>query len=463
MADLLIVDDERNLRELLALSLSQEGHRVMKAAHGTEALRLLDEQPCDLVITDLKLPDMSGLEVLRHARRAAPERPVLLITAYASTETAVTAIKEGAFEYLEKPFRMEDLHLLVLRALEQGALKQENVQLKRALGAKEDLSGLSARGPAMKKVMELVERAARTDATVLITGESGTGKEVAARAVHRLSARGSKPFVAINCGAIPENLMESELFGHAKGAFSGAVASRKGVFVEADGGTLLLDEIGEMTPVTQVKLLRALQERTIRPVGGSGERPVDVRVIATTNRDLVRAVAEQRFREDLFYRINVINLHLPPLRERKEEIPDLASRFLASCAQRHHLPARRLEPEAMECLMQYDFPGNVRELENLIEGAASLAAGEILGVESLPERLRQPSTALAKLLSEIRLTEAGIDLEKILGELEGSLVRQALTLAHGNKTRAAELLGLSFRSLRYRLAKMEGTPDEEGG
>jgi DNA-binding NtrC family response regulator len=501
------------------MALSDDGHITREAENGALAIKMLEEKDADLVITDLRLPDISGLDVLQYAKKQDPNRPVVLITAFASTETAVTAMKAGAFDYLEKPFHIEDLRLLITRALEQGELRRENVRLKEELaqhhhGGKTRVLGKS---PPMRRVMELVKRVARTDATVLVTGESGTGKELIARAIHQHSPRHEHAFVAINCAAIPETLIESELFGHAKGSFSGAVNSRKGVFVEADHGTLLLDEIGEMPLNTQAKLLRALQEKQVRPVGASGDRSVDVRVVATTNRDLAREVAENRFREDLYYRINVVNLHLPSLRERTDDIPLLTAFFLDRCAKRHVLPARTLSPEAMDCLNRYPFPGNVRELENIIEGAVSLTLGERLELAALPERVRNntpgekkipipkrhalsppsvermfdaippPSSApghmqqnetppdphqphpkqendlehtLAQqsgtLLDQVQsLTDQKINLEHILMETEKTLIYLALEKSGGNKTRAAELLGLTFRSFRYRLGKFE--------
>ncbi|MBF0611745.1 MAG: sigma-54-dependent Fis family transcriptional regulator [Magnetococcales bacterium] len=453
MATILICDDQRNLRETLALTLENGGHRVVEAATVKEAMGKLEEAS-DLVITDLRLPDGSGLDVLRQAKKLDSGRPVLLITAYASTETAVIAMKEGAFEYLEKPFSLEDFHLVVSRALEQASLTRENARLRQALAERPDPMVVGS-SPAMRRLTELALRAARTTATVLITGESGTGKELIARMVHQASSRANAPFVAINCAALPETLIESELFGHVKGAFSGAVSHRKGVFMEADGGTLLLDEIGEMPLSTQVKLLRVLQERVVRPLGGAGEKTVDVRVLATTNRDLTQEVAAGHFREDLLYRIQVINLAMPALRERREDIPLLVARFIDKSAKRYGLPVKGIEPAAMDCLMNYNFPGNVRELENLMEGMVSLAMGEKVEYASLPVYIRNYHASLStEVGQEITLGDEGVDLEAILTNLESRLIRQALDKSDGNKTRAAELLKLSFRSFRYRLAKL---------
>jgi two-component system, NtrC family, response regulator PilR len=455
MARILLCDDEKNLRDLLTLALEDGGHQAQEAANGSQALKRLEEDNWDLFITDLKLPDISGLELLRRAKKLFPEKPVILITAHASATTAVTAMKEGAFDYLEKPFSIEDLTLVVTRSLEQGALVKENVQLKKVLKEKEGQREIIANSPAMRQVLELANRVARTDASVLVTGESGTGKELIARFVHDNSKRAANPFIAINCGAIPENLIESELFGHAKGAFSGAVSSRKGVFVEAEGGTLLLDEIGEMPLNIQATLLRVLQERMIRPVGGTGEKPVNVRVIATTNRDLKVEIEEKRFREDLYYRINVVNFTLPSLRERREDIPLLVARFVDLFAKRYDLPIKGVAPEVMDCLSRYPLPGNIRELQNIIEGAVSMTAGDQVEISTLPEYIRQSKTpSQTSSANKFQLPEEGMDLEKYMLDLELKAMNQALERADGNKTKAAEILGMSFRSFRYRLKKL---------
>ena len=453
MAKILVCDDERNLRELLAMALEGTGHQVLEAATGESALRLLEKATWDLFITDLKLPDTDGLELLRHAKKLAPQRPVLLITAYASATTAVTAMKEGAFDYLEKPFPIEDLHLVVARALEQGALKQENIRLRQEIDKQRGKQEIIGDSSSMRQLLELARRVARTDASVLISGESGTGKELIARHVHRHSARAKGPFVAINCAAIPETLIESELFGHAKGAFSGAVASRKGVFVEAENGTLLLDEIGEMPINVQAKLLRVLQERTVRPVGGTGERPVNVRLVSTTNRDLREEVDNGNFREDLFFRINVVHLQPPPLRQRQSDIPALVVHFVAIYANRYDLPVKGVAPEVMDYLVSHPLSGNVRELENIIAGAVSMTMGEL--VDSLPAPMRTKSSRSSKIDTSFQLPEQGMDLESYLSNIESNILQQALKRTDGNKTQAAELLGLSFRSLRYRLAKLK--------
>ncbi|MBF0297037.1 MAG: sigma-54-dependent Fis family transcriptional regulator [Magnetococcales bacterium] len=450
MAEILVCDDERNLREMLCMALEDAGHHPVAAASGAEALRILEQNPWDLLLTDLRLPDMDGLDLLRRAKELAAERPVLLMTAYASAATAVTAMKEGAFDYLEKPFAMEDFHLVVTRALEQGTLRRENLRLRREVGEREGIIGAA---PAMRRVLELARRAARTDASVLITGESGTGKELIARYIHANSVRARGPFVALNCAAVPENLIESELFGHVKGAFTGAGSQRPGMFVEADRGTLLLDEIGETPLALQAKLLRVLQERVVRPVGGSGERSVDVRLLAATNRDLSVECAAGRFREDLLYRVDVVHLHLPPLRERREDIPMLAAVFLEKYADRYGVGVTGFAPEVMECLMRYPFPGNIRELENVVEGAVALTAGGRVEVELLPVHVRMPRMADG---SPFVLPEQGFDLDAHLAKVEADAIGQALEQCKGSKTRAAELLGMSFRTFRYRMAKLTG-------
>lgn len=451
MANILVCDDEKNLRQLLCMALESNGHQTLAAANGAEALKILNQMQWDLLITDLKLPDSSGLELLRQAKILAPERPALLITAFASATTAVIAMKEGAFDYLEKPFAMEDLHLSVARALEQGALKQENVRLRQVVGehsAKDAIIGVS---PAMRQILELAKRAARSDASVLITGESGTGKELLARFIHAHSMRSLGPFVAINCGAVPETLIESELFGHVKGAFTGAASHRSGLFVEADNGTLLLDEIGETPLSLQVKLLRVLQERTIRPVGGTGERAINVRLLTATNRNLLTDETVNPFREDLLYRINVINLHIPPLRQRKEDIPLLTTWFVEKYSRRYGMTINGLAPKVIESLTHYSFPGNVRELENIIEGAVALTMEGRIEMEALPIHIQHPD--MKKNIS-FQLPKEGLNLETYLTSIETQAIEQALSLCNGSKTKAAELLGMSFRTLRYRMTKI---------
>ena len=450
---ILVVDDERSLRDLLAIVLRREGYEVLLAGSGQAALAALQRGPVDLLISDIKMPDMSGVEVLRAAKQADPGLPAIMMTAFASTETAVEAMRLGACDYLIKPFDVDELKLKVRDKLESRQLRQENLLLKRALNETHVFEGIIGRSSAMLAVFELVESVAKTGSTILITGESGTGKELVARAVHRQSLRRDRPFVALNCGALTETLLESELFGHMRGAFTGAETTKKGLIELAAGGTIFLDEIGEMTPMMQVKLLRVLQERRFRRVGGLDEIEADIRVVAATNQDLQRLVADGKFREDLYYRINVIPIHLPPLRERREDIPLIAEHFLRKFREEMGKPIETISGGAMECLMAYDWPGNIRELENVIERAVALERSPTILVESLPLALRSriektsPSAAGPADIGE--LPEGGLDLERHVREIERHYLAQALERAGGVQVRAAELLGMSFRSFRY--------------
>ncbi len=440
MATILLVEDDANARRLMAIALARAGHEVETAASVAEAERAIATRRPDLVLTDLRMEGRdAGLEVLRLAKRRHPEVPVALITAYATAETAVAAMKEGAFDYLTKPVAAADLVALVERALARTGARPEEPEVA-ASGV------LVGESEAMVRVRERLLAAARTDYTVLITGESGTGKEMAARFIHQHSARRTGPFVPVNCGAIPEELFEAELFGHRKGAFTGAEADRPGLFEEASGGTLFLDEVGELPAKMQVKLLRALQEGSIRRVGDTRERKVDVRVIAATNRDLAGEVEAGRFREDLFFRLNVLPIHMPPLRARLEDLPLLARSLLARWGED---PAR-LTDEALEALARYPFPGNVRELENALQRMLALA----------PPGAPLTATDVREALGMAQATEAG-DLDSALGRLDAWLADQerrailyALKKTGGNLTRAAKLLGISFRSLRYRVDKL---------
>jgi two-component system, NtrC family, response regulator PilR len=447
----LVCDDEPSLREMLGILLRRAGYEITLASGLREALaRVAESEPFDAVITDLRMPDGSGMDVLRAARERDDSTQVLMITAHATTEQAVEAMRLGAYDYVQKPFENEELLAALEKALEKHALVAENRVLRAEVLGGAGLHGLVGKSASIQKLRAMVEKVAATPSSVLVTGESGTGKEVVARAVHRLSPRAEEPFVVVNCGALPEALMESELFGHEKGAFTGAIAAKPGLFRAAHGGTLFLDEIGELPPPLQVKLLRTLQEKAVRPVGGEKELSVDVRVLAATNKNLEVEVKEGRFRQDLFYRLNVIRVHTPSLRERPEDIPVLASHFLerqsALMGQR-----RALSPAALKSLLSQDFPGNVRELENLIERGATLASGEFIEPADLgfvePEPApREP--ALAEL-------PQGFDLDAHIAREEERLLRLALEQAGGVRTKAAELLGMSFRQFRYRLAKYE--------
>ena len=448
---ILVVEDERSMREFLQIMLRRQGYEVTAVEGGAAACALLTQQAYDLVITDLSMPQVGGLEVLRRAKELHPTTEVVMITAFASTETAIEAMKAGAYDYLTKPFKVEEVLVTLERALEKRRLVRDNAVLRQQLSDRFHLDQLIGRSAPMQRVFELVRRVAPSRASVLISGESGTGKELVARAIHALSERHERPFVAINCGAIPEALLESELFGHVRGAFTGAIGNKDGLFAAADGGTLFLDEIAELSLALQVKLLRALQERTVKPVGSTSERPVDVRILAASNRELQRAIREGSFRSDLYYRLNVISVELPPLRERRADIPLLAEHFVRKYAAEAGRALRGLDAPALARLCDYDYPGNVRELENLIERAVTLVQGDEIGVAVLPEL--RPTTAGADALPLAALPPAGLDLDTHIGTIERALLQQALDRTEGNRSAAAQLLRMSLRSLRYRLAK----------
>ncbi len=443
MATILLVEDDRNARRLMTMTLESRGHQVTACGDAAAACRAMSEGRFEVVLTDLRMGGRdAGLEVVRESRARQPDARVLLVTAYASADTAVEALKQGAFDYLTKPVSGEDLAL----AVEQALVDATDAAASKA----DDEDTLIGRSPAMRRVRERLLRAADKDFTILISGESGTGKEVAARFVHARSKRRAGPFVPVHCGAIPGELFEAELFGAARGAFTGAVTDRPGLVESADGGTLFLDEVGEMPISMQVKLLRVLQDHCVRRVGETVERRVDVRVVAATNRDLAEEVRQGRFREDLFYRLNVVPVHMPPLRQRREDIPMLADALLA-----RHMPEGmrpRLAEEALARIMRLPLPGNVRELENLLQRMMALAEGDELGVELLDGLSRRDEAGEA--LSLARLQEARMSLDEALEETERRLVREALEESGGNVTRAAEALGVSFRSLRYRLKKL---------
>jgi two-component system response regulator PilR (NtrC family) len=381
---ILIVDDEPSMREMLRIVLRRDGYDVLIADNGKEAIGLLQQERVDLLLSDIRMPDVTGVEVLRAAKDVNRDVVAFMMTAFASTDTAVEAMRLGAVDYFTKPFSMDELRLKVRHHLETNRLKQENVLLKRALNTRHEFANIIGRSEAMLAVFKMIETIAKTGSTVLITGESGTGKDMVARAVHYNSLRHEHPFVALNCGAVPETLLESELFGHMRGSFTGADANKKGLIEVAERGTVFLDEIGETNATMQVKLLRILQDRRFRRLGGTEEVQADIRIIAATNQDLQKLVAEGRFREDLFYRINVIPIHLPPLRERREDIPLLAEHFLNKYATQMEKPVRSISREAEHLLTTYDWPGNVRELENVIERAVALEQTPAVLVESLP-------------------------------------------------------------------------------
>jgi two-component system response regulator PilR (NtrC family) len=451
MERILVVDDEQSLRDFLTILLRKEGYRCEAAADVAEAGTLLKGEEFDLVLTDLKLPDGSGLDVLATAKEAHPDSEVIVITAFGTAETAVEAMKGGAYDYLTKPFKVEEIRVTVQKALEKGALARENRELRRRLEGSSPGGEILGRSPPMQEVFRVLERVAPTGVTVLIYGESGTGKELVARRLHSLSGRKGR-FVAVNCSAIPEGLIESELFGHVKGSFTGAVADKPGLFEEAQGGTLFLDEVGELPLTLQPKLLRVLQEGRIKRVGGNREIAVDVRIVSATNRELRSEVGSGRFREDLFYRLNVVAIEIPPLRERREDIPVLAQHFLKKYAEAFGRPVRGFSREVLETLERYGYPGNVRELENLVERAVALEPGEYLSRDSLSAELLGNSHGRPN--ASLEIPEEGIDLEATLESVERRYLESALRRTGGNRTEAAKLLGCSFRSLRYRLDKL---------
>jgi two-component system response regulator PilR (NtrC family) len=449
---ILVVDDERSMRELLAIVLRREGYEVTLAENGRAAVEVLEREPVDILISDIKMPDMSGVDVLRAAKQIDQDILGIMITAFASTDTAVEAMRLGACDYLSKPFDIDLLKMKVREKIENRQLRQENVLLKRTLGLSHQFSNIIGRSESMLEVFKMIETVARTNSTILLTGESGTGKGLVAQAIHFHSLRRDKPMVSLNCGAMPEALLESELFGHMRGAFTGADANKKGLLEVAEKGTIFLDEIGEMSPVMQVKLLRVLQERRFRRVGGLEELQADIRVIAATNQDLTKAVADGRFREDLYYRINVIPIVLPPLRERREDIPLIAEHFLTKYAEQMEKPVTGISHGAIELLLQHDWPGNIRELENVLERAVALEKTPAILPESLPPSIRG-GTPKNGVHAPEPLPEAGFDLEAHVKEIERGYIAQALERAGGVQVKAAEMLGMSFRSFRYYVKK----------
>jgi two-component system, NtrC family, response regulator PilR len=449
---LLIVDDEPGIRQMLEILFRREGYSVVAVPGYRQAAEAIAQSPnpFPVIITDLKMPDGSGLEVLATAKARSPRTEVIVITAHSSVDSAIEAVRGGAYDFVAKPFDPSEMAARVGRALEKHALSSENARL-RALVAERAKAQPLGRSPAMLAVSDLVLRAAPSRSTVLITGESGTGKERVARAIHDHSERSSAPFLVVNCGALPEALMESELFGHEKGAFTGASSRHTGLFREADGGTILLDEVGELPSALQVKLLRVLQERRVRPVGTPHEVPVDVRVLAATNRDIEADVAEGRFRQDLYYRLNVIRVELPPLRERREDLDHLVEEFVQKYSAEMGKEIAGLTPDARRALERYPFPGNVRELENLVERAVALSSGRTIGLGDLPPQVSGLAAAPTPNLAE--LPADGCDLDAVLGELERRLLLSALERTGGVRKHAAALLGVTFRSIRYRLKK----------
>ncbi len=454
----LVVDDDSSLREFLEIFLAKEGYKVASAASGEEAVKEVKKGGYSLVITDVRMPGMDGVELLKGIKAIDPGLPVVLITAFASLDAAVVAMKEGAWDYLTKPFRIEELRDVVENAI--SSRQDQNVKPIETEDKVYKLDQMVAKSQAMLKIFQLIPRIASSPSSVLITGESGTGKELAARAIHNLGDRKDKPFVVVNCGGIPETLLESELFGHKKGSFTGADKDKLGLFAIANKGTIFLDEIGELPMALQVKLLRVVQQRSFIPIGGTSPIDVDCRIIAATNRNLEKEVMEGNFREDLYYRLNVIQLRMPPLRERTEDIPLLVQYFLDRYARRQGKSVQGISSFAMEALLQYPFPGNVRELENIIERSVALSTSSLILPESLyiakHKHGKDFSTRKAQGQPEkYRLPPEGLNLDEFLGRIEKDLLIQALEKTGGRKTEAAKLLGVNFRSFRYRLSKYD--------
>lgn len=446
----LVVDDERSMRELLSIVLRRDGYQVLMAEDGAAGLDLLKRERVDILITDIRMPQMNGVDLLREAKRIAPDIVSIVMTAFATTDTAVEALRLGAADYVTKSKdTAAELRVRVAREMERRRLQQENVLLKRALRTSHQFSNIIGTSSPMVTLFQLIETIAPTNSTVLITGESGTGKELIARAIHVNSPRRERPFVAVNCGALSETLLDSELFGHMRGSFTGADSNKKGLIEVAEKGTIFLDEIGEMSPVVQVKLLRVLQERKFRRLGGTEEIDADIRILAATNRDLTKMVAEGAFREDLFYRINVIPMRVPPLRERPGDIPLLAEHFVTRFAQQMAKPVTGISGAAMTLLTQHGWPGNIRELENAMERAVALERTPTILPDSLPEQLSQRAPEASSSAPAEAFPVPGFDLERHVQEIEREYIAEALRRAGGVKVKAAELLGMSFRSFRY--------------
>jgi len=457
MASILVCDDQRSICEMLDISLRKDGHRVETVNGGEAAKKKLSSANYELLITDIKMPQTDGIEVLRFARQSSPETSVILITAVEDYEAAVQAVKGGAFDYIHKgPGLLEELKLAVGRALETLVLQRENFAFKRDAASRNSLDNFIGSSPVIEKLKGTIRTVAPTASTVLIYGESGTGKELVARALHSCSTRSTEPFVSINCGAFPETLLESELFGYVKGAFTGASQNKRGLFEVASNGTIFLDEIGEMSLSMQVKLLRVLQERTIRPVGGTQETPVDVRVIAATNRDLREMIANGTFREDLYYRVSVIPIQVPALRERREDVELLANHFLKKYSTAAQKSILRISQESLDALKAFEWPGNVRQLENTIERAVAMETGSELRIDLDADRPRaRAAAASSNGHSSPDVPSDGIDFEKYVAGVERSLIESALQQSGGVQIRAAELLKVSYRSFRHLLKKYD--------
>ncbi len=452
-AKILVVDDEESIREFLEIMLRKEGYEITLAEDGLKAKELIQKKSFDMIISDLQMPNMTGIELLKYVRQDYPEMLFMMITAFGTTETAVEAMKMGAYDYLTKPFKIDEVRINISNALRSKNLEFENRSLKKELNKEFSFQNIIGNSPAMHYVFDLIKRVSQAPTNILVTGESGTGKEVIAKAIHYNGPLKDRPFVTINCGAIPENLMESEMFGHKKGSFTGAISDKLGLFEVADGGTLFLDEVGELPLSIQVKMLRALQERVVRRVGATEDTKVEVRIIAATNRNLEDMVQKSTFRQDLYYRLNVIHIKTPSLRERKEDIPLLAHFFLKKYNEKLNKNISSISTDAMESLKKYDYPGNVRELENMLERTVALESGATVLPESLPPLVNTNSGRKLASSNEIEVTDEGVDLDKIIGQIEKELIIKAIHQANGIKKRAAKLLSITFRSMRYRIEK----------
>jgi two-component system response regulator PilR (NtrC family) len=450
---ILVVDDEESIREFLEIMLKKEGYEVTTAEDGARAKDILTKKSFDMIVSDLQMPNMTGIELLKHVKESYPDTVFMLITAFGTTETAVDAMKMGAYDYVTKPFKIDEVRMNIANALRSQNLEVEVRTLKKELVKEYSFQNMVGNSSAMHTIFDLIKRVSQAPTNILVTGESGTGKEVIAKAIHYNGPLKDKPFVTINCGAIPENLMESEMFGHKKGSFTGAIADKQGLFEVANGGTLFLDEVGELPPSIQVKLLRAIQERIIRRVGATDDMKVDVRIIAATNRNLDDMVAKGTFRQDLFYRLNVINIKSPALRDRAEDIPLLANHFLKKYNEKLGKNINTISAEAMDILKKYNYPGNVRELENMLERTVALEAGSTVLPESLPPMVHTTSGRKMASSHEIEIGDDGLDLDKVIGQIEKEVLIKAIHAAGGTKKKAAKLLKISFRSMRYRIEK----------
>jgi two-component system response regulator PilR (NtrC family) len=448
MYSILIVDDEESMREFLSIMLQKEGYSVKTASNANDALAMIEKEIFSLAVTDIKMPGMDGIQLLTEIRKVSPDTEVVMITAFGSTDTAVEAMKKGAIDYVVKPFQIDEMKIIIRNILEKKRLQQENTLLKQELFSLSGLDQIVGDSPTMIEVFKIIRKTSNSKSNVLITGESGTGKELVARAIHRLSRRAENSFVTVNCGALPDNLLESELFGYQRGAFTGAVENKKGLFEIADQGAIFLDEIGELTPAMQVKLLRVLQDQEFRRIGGVEDIHVDVRVIAASNQNFQQIIKEKRFREDLFYRLNVIPIHVPPLRERREDIPLLVGHFLKKYATNGALD---ITQDCMDLLLRSEWRGNVRELENVIERAVVMSQGNRITVDSLPQNIAEGCESSDN--HSLTIPEEGMDLDRVITELEQDLLLKALEKSGWVKKEAARILNMSFRSFRYKLSK----------